>query len=68
MAEGLNGWLPNVIQEVEPFFSPKIEKGARSIAEINSKLEDTHFGIICLTPDNRTKPCIHSKEVLSRSS
>lgn len=59
IAEALTVWLPKVIQAVKPFYSPEIEKGARSIEEINSSLEGTTFGIICLTPENRESTWIH---------
>lgn len=59
IAEALNGWLPNVIQSLETFYSPEIEKGTRGGAEINAVLEGTSFGIICLTPDNLKSEWIH---------
>ena len=59
IAEGLNNWLPKVIQAVKPFYSPEIEKGTRGIAEINATLEGTNFGIICLTPENLKSEWIH---------
>ena len=59
VAEALNDWLRRVIQAVKPFYSPEIEKGAKWSGEIDSALEDTRFGIVCLTPDNLTSPWIH---------
>lgn len=59
IAEGLNSWLPKVIQAVKPFYSPEIEKGTKGIEEINKTLEGTSFGIICLTPDNIQSTWIH---------
>ena len=59
IAEGLNSWLPKVIQAVKTFYSPEIEKGTRGIEEINKTLEGTSFGIICLTPDNLNSTWIH---------
>lgn len=59
IAEALNEWLPHVIHAVEPFFSPKIEKGVRYASELDQALENTRFGIICLTPDNLTSRWIH---------
>jgi hypothetical protein len=59
IAEALSLWLPNVVQQINPIFSQELEKGARSIEEINSALEGTRFGIICLTPDNLQSPWIH---------
>ncbi len=59
IAEALNDWLRRVIQAVKPFYSPEIEKGAKWSSEIDSALEGTRFGIICLTPDNLDSTWIH---------
>jgi hypothetical protein len=59
IAEALSGWLPNVIQNIDVFYSPEIEKGTRGTEEINAGLEGTDFGILCLTPDNRDSTWIH---------
>jgi len=59
IAEALNDWLHRVIQAVKPFYSPDIEKGAKWSSEIDSALEGTRFGIICLTPDNLESTWIH---------
>ncbi len=59
VAEALNDWLRRVIQAVKPFYSPEIEKGAKWSSEIDSALEGTRFGIICLTPDNLDSIWIH---------
>lgn len=59
IASALNDWLPLIIQAVEPFYSPEIEKGARWSDELDRVLEGTRFGIICLTPDNLKSHWIH---------
>lgn len=59
IAEALNDWLPRVIQAVEPFFSPDIEKGANWNDRLRAELDGTFFGIICLTPDNLNSTWIH---------
>lgn len=59
IAEGLNSWLPKVIQAVKPFYSPEIEKGTKGIEEINKTLEGASFGIICLTSENLKSEWIH---------
>jgi len=59
IAEALNDWLPRIIQAVKPFYSPEIDKGAKWSGEIDSVLEDTSFGIICLTPENLDSTWIH---------
>jgi hypothetical protein len=59
IAEVLRDWLPNVIQGLEPWISSSdIEKGARWAANLAEQLEQTSFGIICLTPDNLDAPWI----------
>lgn len=59
VAEALNDWLRRVIQAVKPFYSPEIEKGAKWSSEMDSALEGTRFGIVCLTPDNLDSTWIH---------
>jgi hypothetical protein len=59
VAEALNEWLKRAIQAVKPFYSPEIEKGAKWSNELDAALEDTRFGIICLTPDNLNSIWIH---------
>ena len=60
IAEALRDWLPKVIQAVVPWMSAvDIEKGARWSSDIAAELEQTSFGILCLTADNRDAPWIH---------
>lgn len=59
VAEALSDWLQRVIQAVKPFYSPDIDKGAKWSNEIDNVLEETRFGIICLTPDNLRSEWIH---------
>jgi len=69
IAEALNDWLPRVIQAVKPFFSPEMKKGAKWSNEIDSALEGTRFGIVCLTPDNLQSIWIHYETgALSRTN
>ena len=58
VARALSEWLPNVIQAVKPWMSEQIVKGARWNPEIARELEQTRFGIVCLTPENLTAPWI----------
>jgi len=56
-ASAFADWLPNVIQAVEPFFSSEdIRKGSRWFHEIGDQLEQTNFGILCVTPENSDSP------------
>jgi len=60
IAEALRDWLPAVVQSVHPWVSSQdIEKGARSLEEIKRELQDTVFGIVCLTPENLSEKWIH---------
>jgi hypothetical protein len=59
VAEALADWLPRIIQATKPFFSPDIEKGAQWSTEVDTALEGTKFGIICLTRDNLDSRWIH---------
>jgi hypothetical protein len=53
MAKALYHWLPDVINAVEPFMSAEdIRAGSRWLIEIAEQLQDTHFGILCVTREN----------------
>lgn len=59
LAIALREWLPRVLQSIEPFVSSEdIDKGSRWFSDIGTKLEESHFGILCLTPDNVKAPWI----------
>lgn len=59
LAETLKIWLPSALQNVSPYFSPEdIEKGSKWDSSIATELEESHVGLICLTPDNTEKPWI----------
>ena len=46
-------WLPSVIQSLEPYVSSEdIGKGARWSTDIAKELEDSTFGILCVTKEN----------------
>lgn len=60
LAEALKGWLPKVIQSVECFYSDDgIRAGQRWNNEINTELEATDFGILCVTPGNVGSPWLN---------
>jgi hypothetical protein len=59
VADALNELLASVIKAVEPFFSPEIKKGKNWTLEIQSALQATRFGIVCLTPENLNSPWLH---------
>ena len=59
VANALRQWIPDVIQIVEPWMSAKdIDAGARWNREIQDRLSETKFGIICLTKNNIESPWI----------
>lgn len=59
LARLLHMWLPNVIQDVEPFLSEEdIKKGARWSSELANKLRDCNFGIVCATPQSIASPWV----------
>ena len=50
-------WLPSVIQSLVPYVSSEdIDKGARWSTDIAKELEDSTFGILCVTKDNLHAP------------
>jgi len=55
----LHDWLKCVLNEVQPFVSSEdIRKGKRWLIEISHELQNSSFGIICLTRDNLNSPWI----------
>lgn len=59
VAAKLRDWLPDVIQDVEPWMSASdIDAGARWGQSVQEELSESRFGIICVTNDNQTAPWI----------
>jgi hypothetical protein len=59
VATVLRDWLRDVIQSLEPWISSEdIDAGARWSVKIQGKLQESAFGIICLTPSNLEAPWI----------
>jgi predicted nucleotide-binding protein len=57
IAEALHDWLPSVIQALKPWMSSYgIDKGISWASEITLQLQESRFGIICLTPENLDAP------------
>ena len=57
MATCLRSWIPSVIQSVEPYVSSEdIEKGRRWNDDVAGKLQDSGFGILCITPESVISP------------
>ena len=60
VANVLRDWLPYVMQAVHPFVSSgDINKGERWGDVLAKELEETEFGIICLTPHNIKAPWLN---------
>jgi hypothetical protein len=60
VALAIRDWLPNVYQIVVPYVSSEdIDKGKRWNEEISRELEDSSFGIICVTRENSNAPWVH---------
>ena len=60
VARALYKWLPDVLQNVDPWMSAEsIAAGARWSREVEDRLEATDFGILCITPENSGAPWIH---------
>lgn len=56
----LRDWLPSVVQAVRPYVSSEdIDKGTRWSTDIAQELEESTFGIICITQENVDAPWIN---------
>lgn len=57
VALALRDWLPSVIQTIQPYVSSEdIDKGARWSTDIAKELEDSTYGILCVTKENIEAP------------
>lgn len=60
LGEAIRDWLPAVIQNISPYFTPSdIEKGSRWLNEITKELDNSDIGLLCITREN-----IHSEWLL----
>jgi hypothetical protein len=60
VARALRDWLPSVIQSVKPYVSSEdIDKGTRWTTDIAKELQESSYGIICVTKDNIDEPWIN---------
>lgn len=74
VADLLYKYLPCIIQNIEVFHSEHdIDSGTRWSHRLAKELEETNFGVICLTPDNLKNPWLLfeagalTKHIASRS-
>lgn len=57
VAKALKEWLPSVIQSISPYVSSEdIKKGSRWSIDLAKELEDTCFGVLCVTKENMEAP------------
>ena len=59
LAEALHQWLPSVLKDLAPTYSPDIPKGELWFDSINRELNRSQAGIVCLTPENMDSAWIH---------
>jgi len=59
VARALHEWIPGIINDAEPWLSKEdIAKGAHWPSDLKKGLEESKFGIICLTPENAENPWV----------
>ncbi len=55
----LEKWLTNIFgDKVEPWISANIRSGDRWLNRLNERLEETKFGILCLTEESQLSPWV----------
>ena len=56
----IRDWLPSILQYVEPYVSSEdIDKGVRWSSDISKELDNSKFGILCVTRDNFEAPWLN---------
>lgn len=59
IATQIHDWLPTIIQSVKPYMSSEnIDKGERWGIDISTQLQETNYGIICITRENMEAPWV----------
>jgi TIR domain len=57
VAKALRSWLPQAIQQVDPWMSEEeIKSGTRWGDAVATSLDQSHFGLICVTQSNQHNP------------
>lgn len=69
VADLFRGWIPLIVHSAKPFMSAAdTEKGSRWTEAIAQELEQSYYGLICVTPDNMLNPWLNFEAgALSRS-
>lgn len=53
LGNAFKDWIPDVLQAVQPYFTPEdIKKGERWGSNIARELEESSFGVFCVTREN----------------
>ena len=70
VAESLRMYLPCILQDLDVFVSQHdLESGSRWAAELAARLNQSTFGILCLTPQNQLAPwMLYEAGVLNRAA
>ena len=56
----MKDWLPSILQSVEPYVSSEdIDKGVRWSTDIAKELDNSKFGILCVTKENIEAPWLN---------
>jgi TIR domain len=59
LAQALHDWLPLVVHFVEPWVSHSdVDAGDRWANEVGKELQESNYGIICITRENASSPWI----------
>jgi predicted nucleotide-binding protein len=60
LASALRDWIPEVLQEVQPWLAPKsAESGARWLTEAEEVLRSTQLVLLCVTKENHRSSWLH---------
>ncbi len=56
----LREWLPSVLQSITPYVSSEdIDKGTRWASDIAGELDESSFGLLCVTKENLNAPWLN---------
>ena len=59
IAEAFQDFLPVSLMVVKPFISTRVRAGSQWFETLMKELEETKFGILCITPENKDSIWIH---------